>query len=53
MNAVGHATATRVPETTPARPHAGGDCCAAEVTVDAAVSSMTVCFFSSREAMVF
>jgi len=25
----------------------------AEVTVDAAVSSMTVCFFSSREAMVF
>ena len=31
----------------------GSKVISAEVTVDAAVSSMTVCFFSSREAMVF
>ena len=35
MNTVGHATATRGPEIKPPRPHAGGDCCAAEVTADA------------------
>ena len=35
MNAVGHATATRGPETAPARPHAGGDCCTAEVAPEA------------------
>lgn len=35
MNAVGHATASRGPETAPARPHPGGDCCTAEVTLDA------------------
>lgn len=35
MNAVGHATAPRGPETAPARPHPGGDCCTADVTLDA------------------